>query len=135
VRLTAALLSWLALAFSSAPAADSPPAVPTHIAGLRTEPNLPMPSATRVIVVAFLTIALAAGTLLVVKRGLPRNFLRTDRTPAALKVVTRASLSRSLHLHVVEFEADRILIVEGRSGLEVAVLKAPAATAEPPASA
>jgi hypothetical protein len=93
-----------------------------HIEGLRPEPDLPLPSATRVVVAAALTIALAIGALWLLKRWLPRLNARAQNGSAALKVLGRTSLSRSLRVHVVEIEATRFLIVEGRGGVDLAVL-------------
>jgi hypothetical protein len=116
-----AVLGWSAASWASA-AEPSQQSSGSHISGLRTEPDLPMPSPARVIVVVVVTLGLAAGTLILVRRYLPRFIPRTDAGMPAIKVITRASLSRSLQLHVVEFETRRVLIVEGRSGIELAVL-------------
>jgi flagellar biogenesis protein FliO len=93
-----------------------------HISGLQSHPDLPLPSATRVVMAVVVTLALAAGTLVLVKRFLPKYVGRMDYAGNTIKVLARASISRSLRVHVIEVDASRVLIVEGRGGIELAVL-------------
>jgi hypothetical protein len=93
-----------------------------HIGGLQQHPDLPLPSATRVVLAVIVTLALAAGTLVLVKRYLPKYAGRMDYAGNVIKVVARSNISRSLRVHVIEVDRSRVLIVEGRSGVELAVL-------------
>ncbi len=93
-----------------------------HISGLEQHPDLPLPSAPRVVMAVVVTLALAAGTLVLVKRYLPKYLGSMDATGNMIKVLARSSISRSLHVHVVEVDSSRVLIVEGRGGIELAVL-------------
>ena len=93
-----------------------------HISGLEQHPDLPLPSATRVVMAVIVTLALAAGMLVLVKRYLPKYLGRVDATGNMIKVLARSSISRSLHVHLVEVDGSRVLIVDGRGGTELAVL-------------
>lgn len=93
-----------------------------HIAGLQQHPDLPLPSATRVVTAVLVTLALAAGTLVLVKRYLPKYTGRTDYAGNVIKVVARSRISRSLQVHVIEVDGKRLLIVEGRGGVELVAL-------------
>jgi hypothetical protein len=100
--------------------------VTRHISGLETHSDLPIPSVWRVVIAAVVTLALAAGTLVLVKRFLPRWSARLSGGALvaghAIKVLARAPVSRSLTAHLVEVDAHRVLIVEGRSGIELTLL-------------
>jgi hypothetical protein len=93
-----------------------------HISGLQQHPDLPLPSATRVVMAVIVTLALAAGTLALVKRYLPKYAGRMDYSGNVIKVLARSSMSRTLRVHVIEVDNNRVLIVEGRGGVELAVL-------------
>jgi hypothetical protein len=84
-----------------------------------------MPSMTRVVMAAMVTIALAAGTLVLVKRVLPRYTGRVNHSGDTIKVLARTSISRSLSAHLIEVDATRVLVVEGRTGIELTVLPRP----------
>jgi flagellar biogenesis protein FliO len=102
-----------------------------HVSGLRSEPDLPLPSVFRVVTAALVTIALAAGTLVLLKRFLPKYLGRASETGSSIKVLARVNLSRTLQVHLVDVEANRVLIVEGRTGIELAVLPQRTATELP----
>jgi flagellar biogenesis protein FliO len=93
-----------------------------HISGLQQHPDLPLPSAMRVVTAVIVTLALAAGTLVLVKRFLPKYTGRMDYAGNVIKVLARSSISRTLRVHVIEVDSNRVLIVEGRGGVELAVL-------------
>ncbi len=93
-----------------------------HISGLQQHPDLPLPSATRVVVAVMVTLALAAGTLVLVKRYLPKYARHVDYAGNVIKVLARSSISRTLRVHVIEVDNNRVLIVEGRGGVELTVL-------------
>jgi hypothetical protein len=96
-----------------------------RIGGLQPQPDLPMPSMTRVVAAVVVTLALAAGTLMLVKRFLPKYTGSVDSAGHSIKVLARANISRGLQAHLVEVDASRILIVEGRTGIELTVLPPP----------
>jgi flagellar biogenesis protein FliO len=121
--LCAALAASVGTMAACAPAAAE---VTQHISGLQAHPDLPMPSATRVVAAVIVTLALAAGTLVLVKRFLPKYAGRLDYAGNAIKVLARSSISRSLRVHLIEVDTSRVLIVEGRAGIELAVLPQPA---------
>jgi hypothetical protein len=61
------------------------------------------------------------GGLVALKRFMPNITVR--RTPGNLvKVLGRAHITPSLQAHVLEIDAARVLVVEGRRGLSVTIL-------------
>ena len=106
--------------------------VTQHISGLQPHPDLPLPSAARVVTAVVVTLALAAGTLVLVKRYLPKYAGRVGYAGNVIKVVAHSSISRSLRVHVIEVDTNRVLIVEGRGGIGLTVLHQP--PPQPPAS-
>lgn len=83
--------------------------------------GLALPSVTRMLTGIVITLALAFGGIVAMKRVL----LRTDRrwVSHGIKVVGRASLG-SVRAHLLEVDASRVLVVEGRSGIGLTVLPA-----------
>jgi flagellar biogenesis protein FliO len=99
---------------------------------MRAQPDLGLPSMTRVIVAVVVTLGLAGAALVVLKRYMPGIAVR--RTPGGLiKVLGRAHVTANLQVHVLEIEAARVLVVEGRRGLTVTLLPgvSPPPTAPP----
>ena len=93
-----------------------------HISGLAPEPGLPFPSVTRVVTAAIVTIVLAVAILVGARRLLPGVTNRREKSGETIKVIARSSVGRSLQVHLLEVDASRVLIVEGRGGVELAVL-------------
>jgi len=108
--------------------------VTQHISGLQSHPDLPMPGAGRVVAAVVVTLALAAGTLVLAKRYLPKLSGNLDLSGQAIKVLARTHISRSLTAHLVEVDANRVLIVEGRSGIELTLLPRTSASESQPRS-
>ena len=91
------------------------------IGGMRGQPDIGLPSMTRVIVAVVITLGLMVGGLVALKRFMPNITMR--RTPGNLvKVLGRAHITPSLQAHVLEIDAARVLVVEGRRGLSVTIL-------------
>lgn len=90
------------------------------IEGMTGGGGLALPSVTRMLTGIVITLALAFGGIVAMKRVL----LRTDGRWAfhGIKVVGRASLGSSVRAHLLEVGASRVLVVEGRSGIGLTVL-------------
>jgi hypothetical protein len=115
-RLLSTSLCLLACTCAVAATASTP-----TIGGMSTQPELPFPSMTRVIVAAVITLGLAAGVLLLLKRYLPS--LAARRTNGGvIKVLARTNVTSSLYAHVIEIDTTRVLIVEGRNGVTLTLL-------------
>ncbi len=111
--------------------------VTRHISGLEAHSDLPMPSLWRVMIAVMVTLALAAGTLVLVKRYLPKWSAWSGRPGVAghaIKVLARTPISRSLTAHLVEVDAHRVLIVEGRAGIQLTLVPASTAAESQPRS-
>lgn len=94
------------------------------ISGMRAQPDLGLPSVTRVIVAIVVTLGVVAAALVMLKRWIPDMALRRA-SPGVIKVLGRAHLTPNLHAHLLEVEATRVLVVEGRHGVNVTVLQGP----------
>jgi hypothetical protein len=107
------------LLFSSGLPAATPAAA--GISGLREQPELAFPSMTRVVVAVVITLGLAAGAIVLLKRLVPGMAVR--RTQGGdIKVLAHTNVTTSLRAHVLEIDATRVLIVEGRNGIGLALL-------------
>lgn len=103
------------------------------IGGMRSQPDLGLPSATRVVVAVVITLALAAGVIVLLKRLMPGIAAR--RTQAGIiKVLARTNVTNSLHAHVLEIDATRVLIVEGRNGVSLTLLPRADSNEKPPST-
>jgi hypothetical protein len=80
-----------------------------------------IPGTGRVAVVFLLTAGLAVGAIFALRRALPK-FGNKLGVSGSLRVIDRISLSASVRVHLVQAETQKIVVVEGRGGLAVAVL-------------
>lgn len=92
------------------------------ITGMSGGGGLEWPSITRVIAGVVVTLALAFGGIMMMKRVL----LKTQgRWPShGIKSIGKAVLGPGLRAHLVEVDTARVLVVEGRTGMALAVLPA-----------
>jgi hypothetical protein len=128
---TARGLILVALCLSAAMAAPGALASPPTIEGMRSQPELALPSVTRVIVAATITLGLAAIAIVLLKRLAPNTAAR--RTGGGvIRVLARANVTTGLRAHVVEIDATRVLIVEGRNGVGLTLLPKPDSGERPP---
>jgi flagellar biogenesis protein FliO len=90
------------------------------IVGMSGGGGLALPSVTRVAAGVLVTLALAFGGIMVMKRIL----LKTDGrwSPHGFRILGKAILGPSLRAHLIEVEAARVLVVEGRTGIGLTVL-------------
>ncbi len=98
--------------------------VTQHISGLQDHPDLPMPGAGRIIIAVLVTLALALGSLVLAQRYLPKLLRSPEFAGHNIKVLARAPISRSVTAHLVQVDTQRVLVVEGRAGIELTVLPA-----------
>lgn len=93
------------------------------ITGIGSNAGLGLPSAARVLAGIVITLALACGAIVLLKRVL----LKADRswTSHGIRIVGKAALGSSLRAHLLEVDAARVLVVEGRSGVGLTVLPSP----------
>ena len=83
-----------------------------------------LPSAARVLGGILVTLALAAGGIVAMKRVLAKTNGRWA-SPQGIRVAGKAILSSSLRAHLLEIDAARVLVVEGRNGIGLTVLPTP----------
>jgi flagellar biogenesis protein FliO len=90
------------------------------IAGLTQTGGMPLPSAMRVVAGVLITLGLALGGIVALKKLL----LKTDGrfSSQGMRILGRAVLGSSLRAHLLQVEASRVLVVEGRSGIAITVL-------------
>ncbi len=101
--------------------AQNPPPAPATIGGMSAQPELSLPSPVRVLAAIAVSIGLAFGAIVLLKRLSPGVAAR--QTPAGtIRVLARTNLTSSLHVHVVEVDATRVLIVEGRGAISTTLL-------------
>jgi hypothetical protein len=113
---TLCLGPWIA-GLGAAPDGPTAPA----ISGMGAQPELGMPDVTRVILAVVITLGAAAGAIVLLKRWIPGTASR--RTGAGvITVLARANVTPHLRAHVVEVDTNRVLIVEGRSGVGLTLL-------------
>jgi flagellar biogenesis protein FliO len=91
------------------------------ISGMHAQPDLAFPSMTRVVVSVVIALALAAGVLYLLKRFLPNIGVRGVHD-GFIKVLGRAHLTPRLQAHVLQIDSTRVLVVEGRHGVNLTVL-------------
>lgn len=74
----------------------------------------------RVVAGVVITLGLALGGIVALKKIL----LKTDGrfSSQGMKILGRAVLGTSLRAHLLEVDASRVLVVEGRSGIALTVL-------------
>ncbi|HWW21064.1 MAG TPA: hypothetical protein VNZ06_09690 [Steroidobacteraceae bacterium] len=110
---------------------DSP--LPPPIAGMRAQPDVGLPSASRVIIGVAITFALAVGAIVLIRRFAPNAATRWGGgSTSSIKLLARTQLSRTLCAQVVEFESTRILIVEAREGVGLTLLPKSETPGRPP---
>ena len=90
------------------------------IGGMSGSGGLELPSAMRIVGGVLLTLALAVGGIVALRRVL----LKTDSrwTSPGIRLLGKAIVTPSLRAHLLEVDASRILVVEGRSGIGMTVL-------------
>ena len=103
------------------------------ISGMHSQPDLGLPSATRVVVSVVITLALAAGAVVLLKRLMPGVAARRTQG-GIIKVLARTNVTNSLHAHVLEIDTTRVLIVEGRSGVSLTLLPRADSNEKPPST-
>jgi flagellar biogenesis protein FliO len=96
------------------------------ISGMHAQPDLALPSMTRVIVSVIIALALAAAVLYLLKRFLPNIGVRGVHD-GFIKVLGRAHVTPKLQAHILQIDSTRVLVVESRHGVNLAVLPATAA--------
>jgi|SRR5580698_1498445 flagellar biogenesis protein FliO len=96
------------------------------ISGMHAQPDLALPSMTRVIVSVIIALALAAGVLYLLKRFLPNIGVRGVHD-GFIKVLGRAHVTPKLQAHILQIDSTRVLVVESRHGVTLTVLPATAA--------
>ena len=107
-----------ALAF----AALADPAAPKARFGTSVE-QLGFPSLGRVVVVFVLTVALAVGAVVVLRRFWP-TLLKRKNPASGIRSLDRTALSATLTVHVVEVEGVKMVVADGRNGVSVTILPA-----------
>lgn len=83
-----------------------------------------LPSAARVLGGILVTLALAAGGIVAMKRVLAKTSGRWT-SPHGIRIAGKAVLGSSLRAHLLEIDAARVLVVEGRNGIGLTVLPTP----------
>jgi flagellar biogenesis protein FliO len=96
------------------------------ITGMHAQPDLALPSMTRVIVSVIIALTLAAGVLYLLKRFLPNIGVRGVHA-GFIKVLGRAHVTAKLQAHILQIDSTRVLVVESRHGVTLTVLPAPGA--------
>lgn len=91
------------------------------IGGMQSQPELPFPSLMRIVVAAVITLALAVGVIVLLKRLAPGIGVHRANG-SVIKVVARTNVTPNLRAHVLEIDASRVLIVEGRNGTALTLL-------------
>jgi flagellar biogenesis protein FliO len=114
------LLVALLYRIASADALAATAAAPV-IGGMSSQPELGLPSMTRVILAVVVTLSLAAAAIVLLKRFLPGTAARRTQG-GVIKVLARTNVTSSLHAHVLEIDSTRVLIVEGRNGVSLTLL-------------
>lgn len=92
------------------------------IAGLTGAGGLALPSPMRVVAGVAITLVLALGGILALRRVLMKAEGRWS--PQGIKVLGKAVLGPSIRAHLLEVDASRVLVVEGRGGIGVTLLPA-----------
>jgi len=98
------------------------------ISGMHAQPDLALPSMTRVIVSVIIALALAAAVIYLLKRFLPNIGVRGVHD-GFIKVLGRAHVTARLQAHILQIDSTRVLVVESRHGVNLTVL--PGAVAHP----
>jgi flagellar biogenesis protein FliO len=91
------------------------------ISGMHAQPDLVLPSMTRVFVSVILALALAAGVIYLLKRFLPNIGVRGVHD-GFIKVLGRAHVTPRLQAHILQIDSTRVLVVESRHGVNLTVL-------------
>lgn len=119
-RVIAALSGLLLLPALSCAAQLADPAAPKPRFGTSVD-ELGFPSLGRVILVFVLTVALAVGAVLVMRRFWPA-LLKRKSAASSIRTLDRAAICATLTLHVVEVEGVKMVVAEGRAGVSLALL-------------
>jgi flagellar biogenesis protein FliO len=93
------------------------------ISGMHAQPDLGLPSMTRVVVAIIVTLGVVVAALVVFKRWLPDLAPRRPNT-GVIKVLGRTHVTPALQAHLLEVGATRVLVVESRHGVNLTVLPA-----------
>jgi flagellar biogenesis protein FliO len=93
------------------------------ISGMHAQPDLALPSVTRVIVSVIVALALAAAVIYLLKRFLPNIGVRGAHD-GFIKVLGRAHITPKLQAHILQIDSTRVLVVESRHGVNLTVLPA-----------
>lgn len=128
-RVAAASIAGLLMLPALAFAALADPSAPQARFGTSVD-QLGFPSLGRVVVVFVLTVALAVGAVVVLRRFWP-TLLKRKNTATAIRSLDRTAISATLTVHVVEVEGVKMVVADGRNGVSIAILPA---TQLPPAS-
>lgn len=121
-RVVASALSELLVVPTLAYATLTDPAAPKTRFGTSVD-ELGFPSLGRLVLGFALTVVLAVGAVVVMRRFWPA-LLQRKNAGSGIRSLDRASVSATLTVHLVEVEGVRIVIAEGRSGVSVALLPA-----------
>jgi len=86
--------------------------------------SIGLPSVGRVIFGFLVTAGLAVAVAYLLRRGGWPLLLRRKPLSSSMRPLDRASVSRTLTVHLVEIDGSRVVIAEGRSGVGMTVLPA-----------
>jgi hypothetical protein len=92
--------------------------------------SLGFPSVGRVVFGFLATVGLAVGAAWLLRRGGWPLLLRRKTPNSSLRPLDRAVVSRTLTVHLLEFDGARVIIAESRSGVGMTVL--PPGSGQPP---
>jgi hypothetical protein len=91
--------------------------------------SLAFPSAGRVVAAFAITVVIAGGLALALRKAWPLLSSRAA-TSTSIRSLGRATLSRTLTVHLIEIDGVRVVMAEGRGAIGMTVLPAvPANTA------
>lgn len=91
------------------------------IAGLPGGGGLALPSPMRVVAGVVITLVLALGGIIALKKML----LKADGgrwSSHGIKILGKAALGPAVRAHLLQVDASRVLVVEGRGGIGVTLL-------------
>jgi flagellar biogenesis protein FliO len=88
------------------------------------------PGIGRVVAAFVIVAALAVGAAMALRRVLPR-FTGVPLTGNTVRILERANLGAGTRAHLVQVEGEKLLVVENRTGLAIAVLGKSGSAAQP----